>query len=339
MKRRTAPTSAEETAERRRLGIGHWMRGQASVGRTQGLVILLWCSVLVAPLLSVFALARPAPAAPEVKVPGSTTGPEGFASLFVATWLRSSPDQSVDNLAAFFPGELDSKTPFIDPNSPPPAVDVHQVSAVGVDEVFVGYWTVTVGADVSDGAVRSTRYFAVPVARVTGRYVAVSLPAPTAPPLGDVLIPAVALGPFEPPNPTNSIAAAVTRFLGAKLTGQGDITTFSSPGSNLRPIKPAPYVSIELLTLGSATVDRANKVVEVSGSVSATDNLQHNWTIAYSLELTQRDERWEVSTERGGPTLSSNQPDLTPPTPAPRVAPVVTTTPPTTAFRPTTTTR
>lgn len=337
---------APDSAERRPLGIGRWAKGQATVASTKALTLVLFGALGYAVIFSTLAMVRPTARPAAVKVPASTTGAEGVATLFVSTWLRTPPDQ-LEALKPFLPATIATHALPVDPNNPPPAIEVHQVVAVSAELVdrgegttpTPGYWSVLVAADVSNGAVRATRYFYVPVARASGHYVVLMTPAETSAPLGGVRIPIVEVGTSDTPKPTDPIAIATTRFLGAMLTGQGDVSTFSAPGANIAPVRPAPFTSIELLTLATHELAGAGKRVEVATSLSATDSVGHNWTLSYSLELAQRDGRWEVALLRTGPRLDPSQPDLTPAPLPTRVAPVVSSIPPTTtAVRPTTTT-
>lgn len=277
-----------------------WLAGRSALMTARVSTAALWGLVALGALGGIYASLRPAPVAAKVTIPGPTTGAEGVAQLYVAAWLRGSADAG-----AYYP--VTPPAPFA-PTVTIPAPRVTRTAALEADEITPGYWSVVVGAEVVT-EVTATRFFRVAVVRASGAYVVASLPAEVAAPLG-ARAPVLDVGDAVAPAPTDAVGVAVTRFLGALLTGDGELSRYVSPGAAIRPVRPAPYVSVSVVDLASRSVPGPTKTLEVIVTAAATDSAGRVTTLSYPLTLAQRSGRWEVAAELAGPTLSSEQPHL-----------------------------
>jgi hypothetical protein len=279
----------------------------------------LWAVLGITFLAAVVALLRPPPrATAAVKVPESTVGAQGFAELYVAAYL-SAGKGTEESLRAFYSGGVDLRDVT--------AGDVYagRTTAIDARQVDTRYWAVTVGVEVlypQGGGLQSggVRFYQVGVARVGDAYVATALPAVVpAPPI--TRGPKLALGSLDPPERSDPVAAAVARFAEAFLTGEGELARYTAPGSTLRPVRPAPFASVEVIGLSSRPVERqvgSTTVMgkEVLAQVQGTEAGGRVQVLDYALELTQRAGRWEVSKLLPGPSLTETQrpPSATPST-------------------------
>ena len=179
---------------------------------------------------------------------------------------------------------------------------------------------VTVSAEVTPaGADTATRrYFQVPVVVSDKGVRAMAMPAAVPAPSTGLTV------NLDYSNQLSSNAAIVTAaqgFLSAMLTGDGDVTRFTSPGTNLGAITPAPYASISVIgartqkSLGDsaetpADGQRARLLLTISqqppGTASSTDAL----TGAYALTMAARAGRWEVSALDPAPAAGVNGSDV-----------------------------
>ncbi|TFE25057.1 hypothetical protein E0F15_20590 [Frankia sp. B2] len=126
----------------------------------------------------------------------------------------------------------------------------------------------------------------------------------------------------------------VRRFLTALLTGDGEVSRYSSPGAGIRPIIPVPYTGVELVSLARDTTapasgDSAEAAPPRDGQrlrvlatirVSGPDGIR---MLSYPLRLTARAGRWEISALDSTPPLRGSEPPVAPaPTPQDTSAPL-----------------
>lgn len=313
-------------------------------------------------------LVRPADAAsgPPLSV-RSSVGPTGWAQAFVSAYLRAGTGQE-DQLRVYFPGieTLDKVTATSSSSSrvatyPVGATETSPgywavtvaVDSPGSDQP-AGDRPVRDpgGTDLTDGSTgtddRSGRngdtaplacYQVSLLARgdanaggvsATGSpagYAATRLPDRVACPPTLATAPSLALSStdIDPNDPVNDV---VRRFLAALLAGDGEVSRYSSPGAVIRPIIPAPYAGVELVSLvrdtspssgdssGATAAPGTGQRLRVLATirVSGSDGIQ---MLSYPLRLTSRAGRWEVSSLDGAPPLGdAHQPPVAPaPTP------------------------
>ncbi|MGW7276630.1 conjugal transfer protein [Streptomyces sp. NPDC054864] len=283
-----------------------------------------WALLLAGPALGLYALAQP-PAAVGASQPRATTpavardaaGPAGFAELYVAAYVKAG-EGSEASLQRYFPGVRDVVL-----DAKPDVQRAERLATVQVKEVSGGYWSVTVAARVtgakstakqegsgSSGADSSQtaagevlRYFQVPVksAASGGGFVATALPAEvSAPAPGEA--PELGYGHPVPADKDEPATDAVSDFLGAYLSGTGELDRYLSPGTDMSAVSPAPYEEITVAQVaelggefrpGAATTEGTRRRLLVD--LEATDHAGQTRPLTYALALTARDGRWEIS--------------------------------------------
>lgn len=260
-----------------------------------------WLAVLASPLLTVAGLValRPAGAPPmrDGGAPASSATPEGWAEMYVRSWLSATRDDSA-GLETFFPAG--AKLQRASGTQVP--VDTAVVSAVSPSPAS---WSVVVDADVlvlqPDGRRRTSLLCAqVAMAGTDGAYVATALPSPVACPgtLG-----AVALAYAEVADPAGPIGQSIAGFLAAYLAGQGQLDRFVSPGASLAPPLPPPFAAVQPVELrthekfepGQAARPTDGTAVHVLVRAGAFDATGQNTPVDYALTLVARAGRWEIN--------------------------------------------
>lgn len=246
-------------------------------------------------------------------------GAGAYAVGFVGAWLSASAD-STEDLATYvdvkpIQGSL-SSAPW----------EYRDLVAVSVLETEADVYSVTVSASIretkydSNGDGSETwprRYFQVAVAAVDGAFTPLALPAPVdAPSRGTD--PRLAYP--EQASLTSPIGATTTEFLRAYLCGTGDLDRFTAPGSGIVPVSPALFVQVDTTQIIS---DRVASETPSDGDVVAVLATVRTFNIdslslpaTYSLTLTARAGRWEVSAIEAAPQLKST-PASAVPTPSP----------------------
>ncbi|MFI2415141.1 conjugal transfer protein [Streptomyces sp. NPDC018947] len=239
---------------------------------------------------------RPAP----VRTAAVAADPAGYAQVFIDAWLRSSADEAGSAQARL----AQSLAP--DVALPDPAAGaqsrLQSVTAVRSVQRDGGAWAVTVVAQYADGTVR---YFAVPVA---GDRAGVSFAVTGAP--GVVAGPARAAVPASPYTVSvpsdGALSSTVGEFLGAYLTGTGEVDRYLAPGVKLTPISPAPYRAVTAREVSAVEEAAAARQVPADGAkarvlvqAEARDDAGR-WPLAYELALTARSGRWDVAALEAG---------------------------------------
>ncbi|MEV5521951.1 conjugal transfer protein [Streptomyces pseudogriseolus] len=239
---------------------------------------------------------KPAP----VRTAAVTADPAGYAQVFIDAWLRSSADEVGSAQARL----AQSLAP--DVALPEPAADaqskLRSVTAVRSVQRGGDAWAVTVAAQYTDGTVR---YFAVPVAAdargasfaVTGAPGAVAGPA-------RATVPA---SPYTVHVPSDgALSSTVGEFLGAYLTGTGEVDRYLAPGVKLTPVSPAPYSAVVVREVSAVEEAAAAGQVPADGTkvrvlvqAEARDGAGR-WPLAYELALTARSGRWDVAALEAG---------------------------------------
>ncbi len=175
---------------------------------------------------------------------------------------------------------------------------------------------------VSDAAEESTtawprRYYQVAIAVGSDALRAVGLPAQIAAPQQGS---ATALVYNQLVSGSDPAAETVSAFLGAYLAGSGELSRYTSPGTDIAPITPAPYVDAKVDELRADVMPKGSPddgdTVRVLATVALLSPLEQQLTSTYSLTLTARASRWEVSAidlaPQAAPGKESNTPTPTP---------------------------
>jgi len=300
-----------------------------------------WALVASGPVFGVTALlGSPSPAQGVAKpatspTPASSTGPAGFAQLFVAAYLEAGQGTERE-LAPYYSGPVAL-------SAKPGTREVTRSTVVASREVQPGYWSITVAADVTaqDDKGKANRlgvqYFRVGVQAkgpaaaggtaksvTTGAgYAATSLPAQVSAP--------AALKPgalkYESDRGTSSADPSVEtakEFLSAYLTGTAELDRYTSPSVPLRAITPAPYTAVKVTGVKDDSSGPGQQKVPADGTelhqlveVEATDQAGNDTPLSYALTLRSRASRWEVASIDDAPALRAGS--------APSAAPHTTT--------------
>ncbi|OQD51775.1 conjugal transfer protein [Streptomyces phaeoluteigriseus] len=235
-----------------------------------------------------------------VRSAAAAADPAGYAQVFVDAWLRSSADDANSAQARL----AQSLAPDVD--LPDPVASAQQVlaavTAVRSAQQGDGEWAVTVAAQYADGRLR---YFVVPVTAdasgasftVTGAPGVVAGPARAA----------VSQSPYRVSVPSDGdLSSAVGEFLGAYLTGAGEVDRYLAPRVKLSPVSPAPYTAVAVQqvwgaeeTAAAAHVPADGTKVRVRVQVEAHDDAGR-WPLAYDIGLKARSGRWEVAALESG---------------------------------------
>jgi Conjugative transposon protein TcpC len=288
--RRARPSGRTATA-------GTWVSSPAGSAVTARLATAaVWFLVACGPLALITAVAgHRAPHSPVSEQPQapSALAPGGFAQMYVTAYLRTGGA----SLGAFFPSAPQ-------PLGTPGKRQVSGTAVIAMSEVSPGYWSIIVAADEGPSGVH---YFTVPIAAgtVRGEYVAAALPAETAAP-GTATEPGLG---YDTTTPVTSgpLTGAVTQFLAAYLTGQGNLSRYLAPGAAVSPVTPAPYASIQAVTVyarpGSTPGTPPASPARVLAQVQATDSAGQQWPLTYALTLAQVAGQWDVTAVDAAPAL------------------------------------
>lgn len=259
----------------------------------------------------VIALLRPQGQAPARAAATSTAAPvdvAGFAELAVRSWLDAD---DADGLFAEA-GEVAHEVRGDGPVS-------GFVAAVAARPVGQDYWAITVAAEVADparGAASSTWFLEVGVARGRDGLVAVASPAVVpAPATADVRVDGPLLRTARPDEP---VIAAVEAFLGALLTGTGDVGRYLAPGVTLSAVVPPPFTTVQVQRATATETDARR--LRLRADVEATTAAGSTWPLHYEVSLLKRAGRWEVGALSGAPAIAGTTPppNSSPPTEPPR---------------------
>lgn len=262
--------------------------------------VLLWLLVVAGPVAAGLGLVRVSHLADRVdalsrqtptEAPPDTSHVEGFAELFLASYLTESSEE---------------------PRSGRPAGEgrlVVRTVSLGAEQIDVDYYAVTVGAVVraqapeplADAAPDEASGLVYRVGVVeTDSGLAVVGPPAVIPAPGWSLAPELAVGRMD--GLDAGLEEATVRFLSAYLAGEGELARYTAPGSQLTPILPPPFVSVEIVESGSVPVgDTTREVVVV---VEGFDGSARAQVLQFGLVMGQRDGRWEMVELLAGPSLA-----------------------------------
>lgn len=260
-----------------------------------------WLVVVASPLATVGGLLtlRPEPAANPVvpAVAGAAWGPQGWAEMYVRSWLSASRDDAA-GLAAFYPDGMRSEREV---GSQIPVA----TATVSVASPAPGEWSVVVAANLLTLQPDGTRPAKITCEQVSlvgdgSSYAATSLPAPVACP-ATAAPPALAYG--QPADLAGPIGQSVSGFLTAYLVGQGQLDRYVTPGASVSPVSPTPFASVRLQDLrthetfepGQAARPLDGTQVHVLARVRCFDATGQSTLADYPLTLTARSGRWELA--------------------------------------------
>lgn len=296
-------------------GERHSRRGLSPALTVRVLHIVLWLLVISGPVAALLVATQVSSLRDQlelvdigagVEVPPDTTGAEGFAELFIATYLDAG-ENSTDGLLPFVDGvSLDGVKGG--------SWSVTTTTSLGAKEVAPGYYAVTVAAEVvaadADGEGQpvwvpvGTRFYSVGVAETTTGWTIVGLPTL-------VPAPARATGPellidrLDGLDATPGLEEMLLRFLAAYLAGEGELTRYTSPTSPIVSVQPPLFTVVEIVQAGM--IETSAGLTEVAVLVRATDGAGRAQILEFALVVEQRDGRWEVSQLLPAPRLAPSE--------------------------------
>lgn len=301
-----------------------WTRGRELSGKVLSGVLFGAIAVGVAGFGLHFVKPEQVMAAPTEQGPGGLTVAQqsagAYAVGFVGSWLSATKDKPGDLGTYIDIGSLRkmTQTPF----------EYRDVSLVSVTPVAGGpFVSAVVAANVKEIAQDQQgnvdawprRYFQVAVAVDGVALRVVGLPAPIAPPVEGrttALVYGTLVASGKP------LAQTVSAFLSAYLAGSGELDRFTTPGSAIAPITPAPYAQLAVVDLRTpedpADAPADGATVRALATVTLTTPLEQITTATYALTLTGRGQRWEVTDIDLAPQANPKQGKETPaPKPTP----------------------
>jgi hypothetical protein len=242
-------------------------------------------------------------------------GAGAYAEGFVASWLSAS---SNDHTA------LDAYLDSSGAGSLPKTGWLYRDMTVSGTERPEGSTlaAVTVAANVKeiktvDGKPIETwprRYFRA-VINTDGGLSAVGLPAPVSAPA-----PAgsnVTLRYPESISTHSEVATTATSLLSAYATGTGGLDRYTTPGSTITPISPAPFTAATIRSLNAdkapSSAPNDGETLSILAAVEFKTDQGQGASSTYAMTLTARAGRWEVSSLSPVPQVEkSTSPTATP---------------------------
>ena len=301
----TGPEGVASTAARAR----GWMSPAATV---RLLHLVLWLLVISGPTATLVIAGKLAvldarieavATRPATETAIDTSGAEGFAELFVASSLAGEVESS---------GGVGSLLGDSSVAVQPAAWSATSTVSLGAQEVAPGYYAVTVAAEVvahitePDGTTTSlpagTRFFSVGVAESGHGWTATGLPSLIAAP-PEVDAPALLVDRRDGLNVEPGVGELLKQFFAAYLAGDGDLTRYVAPALEIVAIEPPPFAEVEVMAAASG--EPSDDVTPVSVRVRGTGSDDRTQLLEYSLMVSQRDGRWEVSDLLPAPLLAT----------------------------------
>lgn len=287
-----------------------WTQGPALT--TKALTVGLWALLACGPISLVVAILHSDPVIPPASAPAPSAGEVAVvgesAVQAVRAWLSATRDD---------PGVATQIYPQLQSAALPKiAATVTAASIAELAEDAPGVWSVTVGVDASWPDKNGTAgnpmrlYFEVPVA-TTGNGAAspIALPAPVPAPQSVV---GVELS-YQNGLPTTSVlGASVGEFLTALLAGQGDISRYTTPGTQITAVTPAPFTAVEVRRMwavdrfDATTVPEDGKSAQILVDATVTTIEGIELATQYRLEITARAGRWEINQMQGNPAVRAD---------------------------------
>jgi hypothetical protein len=266
---------------------------------------LLWLVVFAGPVVAALGLVAVSDLADRVdassrqtsaEVPADTGPVEGFAEMFLATYLTQGSEESPSQQSASDGGRV-----------------VVRTVSLGAEQIDVGYYAVTVAAVVrADNAVSladaalevGSLIYRVGVVE-TGSGLAVVGPPALIPHSVAGAAPDLLVGRMDGLDAVAGLEEATVRFLAAYLAGEGELARYTAPGSRLIPVSPAPFVSVEILEAGLVSIGDGTREEVVT--VEGIDESGRTQVLQFGLVVGERDGRWEVVELLSAPSLAKGK--------------------------------
>jgi hypothetical protein len=166
------------------------------------------------------------------------------------------------------------------------------------------------------------RYFRA-VINTDGGLSPVGLPAPVSAP-----VPAgsnVTLRYPESVSTSSDVATTVTSFLSAYATGAEGLDRYTTPGSSITPITPAPYTAATIRSLNAdktpSTAPKDGEALSILTAVGFKTDQDQGSSSTYAMTLKARAGRWEISSLSPVPEVDKSARPSTSSTAAPTERP------------------
>ncbi len=214
---------------------------------------------------------------------------------------------------------------IVDPASRPrisgQSVEVVGAVAIRAEPLSDGYWAVTVATDVRSATGVALRwYLEVGVVETPSGPVTTSDPALV--PAPATVTGAVELAGQGPgrPDQTDPVVQTVGSFLTALVIGDPTVNRWTAPGVDIWPAASEGTFAKAELTGIAVSRDGAGATARAEITVEMTD--ESTAVFAYSLDLAEREGRWEVTRVGGAPPLGriADRPAAVPAVPEPSSA-------------------
>ncbi|MBA3019635.1 conjugal transfer protein [Propionicimonas sp.] len=303
--------------------VGHqWTMGSQMA--STAVTGLLWVAIALGPVAFAVSMWQAThPVAPSSAAMGLSSEAQSrqlvageFATRAVTVWLGASRGQE-DLVHTLLPASSGQMLPEA-------GMQVADAMPVGYVDAGNGVWAVTVAATVTDARMVSRRFFTLPVQVAGSTVSAVAMPAEVPSTALAAAAPALDYSVAVPPS--SPVVTTSTEFLAAYLAGSGDVARVVAPRAAITAVQPAPFTAVRIGSVAahSEIPDSPADGARVDVLVTAVAQVggQQAVSVQYSLTLTARAGRWEVSQVRSAPLLAAKQPTATP-----SVAPAVTASP------------
>lgn len=309
------PAQTRQPRQRGRGRIPHWTAGDAGLASGARLLMVgVLAAGPVALALQVTSVKAPAPRPVVAAADTSTarTAVGELAQAWVVQWLTATQDSA---------SALQQRAGSISLSLPTKGWQVANPQVASASAAGPGEWAVVVGADVTapGQAAAVHRYYQVSVGYSEAsadrggdqaQLSVLSLPAPVAGP-AQVAAPPTSYGQTLATD--GPVGQTVYAFLGALVAGQGDVTRYTSPSAQIRPVTPPLAASVRIQTIAcpvsSTSVAQATTVpdgtrLQVLVAVDLLTADGQARTSQYALTLSSRAGRWEVADIDPGPLLA-----------------------------------
>jgi hypothetical protein len=125
--------------------------------------------------------------------------------------------------------------------------------------------------------------------------------------------------PFGNPLPADgSLASSLGEFFDAYLAGVGEVDRYLSPGTELTAVSGTDYTSVTLdqaaadSDVAGGAVPGDGTTVLVQAHATATNATGDQWPLVYTLQMTARSGRWEVTALQAGAPAKTTTAKATP---------------------------
>jgi hypothetical protein len=277
-----------------------WAPSVSDVTITRVTSTVLWILIALAALGGISALLRPSSSGSDDGAAAAATPDRsesrlvasGFAERFVTAYLQAGRDGS--SLVPFL-----GYTPEL-PGTAEASPVTGVVRTLDVTEAGDDYWAVTVAVG-PPGGERFWRA-GVDVDPDDLSAVAVGLPTLVAAPEAaerEKLAVTLSAPPADDP-----VVDTVAGFLTAYACGQGELSRFLSPGTNLTAIDPPYCDQVEIVRWGATPDEEGQQTIVVEAQLGTGENAR---MATYSAAMTRRDGRWEIAELLPAPPRDSDQ--------------------------------